>query len=160
MSSHVPVQVVLQGGGIPHQHALGVRGQRYAHRVRCCAGSLTVLASLPLRGLRTHALLPCCAGLVAFELPLVYITGDKFNQPIFGCNNLSGGLRGLARVHRAPCCLQSKLAYHLWPCRAGKCWPAVGGGGPAGTLPPHSFAIYFKEGGVGTFLPLYFRCAV
>lgn len=40
---------------------------------------------------------------------------------------------------------------------AGKCWPAVPGGGPLGTLPPHNFVIYFKEGGVGTFLPLYFN---
>eukprot|EP00884_Botryococcus_braunii_P021645 jgi/Botrbrau1/8164/Bobra.357_2s0010.1 len=67
-------------------------------------------------------------GLVAFALPLAYLRNDNFNQPIFGCNNLSG-----------------------------ECWPAVDGGGPAGTLPPHRFKIYFKEGGVGTFLPLYFR---
>lgn len=32
------------------------------------------------------------AGLVAFELPLPYIYNDKFNQPIFGANNLSGKL--------------------------------------------------------------------
>lgn len=70
------------------------------------------------------------AGLHAFELPLAYLRGDKFNQPIFGCNNLSG-----------------------------ECWPAVEGGGPAGGMPPHKFALYFKEGGVGTFLPLYFRRA-
>ena len=30
------------------------------------------------------------------------------------------------------------------------------GGGPAGGLPPHKFWIYFSNGGVGTFLPLYF----
>ena len=40
--------------------------------------------------------------------------------------------------------------------RAGECWPAVRGGGPAGSLPPHSFCVYFSNGGVGTFLPLYF----
>ncbi|KAK9828894.1 hypothetical protein WJX72_002644 [[Myrmecia] bisecta] len=68
------------------------------------------------------------SGLAAFELPLAYLRNDKFNQPIFGCNNL-----------------------------AGECWPAVAGGGPAGRLPPHKWAMYFKEGGVGTFLPLYFR---
>ena len=39
----------------------------------------------------------------------------------------------------------------------GECWPAQPGGGPAGSLPPHKFAMYFKEGGVGTFLPLYFN---
>ncbi|DBA76760.1 hypothetical protein WJX79_004284 [Trebouxia sp. C0005] len=68
------------------------------------------------------------SGLVAFELPLAYIRKDKFNQPIFACNNLSG-----------------------------ECWPAAPGGGPQGSLPPHVFSLYFKEGGVGTFLPLYFR---
>ena len=30
------------------------------------------------------------AGLAAFDLPLPFIKADKFNQPIFGCNNLSG----------------------------------------------------------------------
>lgn len=40
---------------------------------------------------------------------------------------------------------------------AGECWPAEPGGGPAGQLPPHKFALYFKEGGVGTFLPLYYN---
>ena len=61
---------------------------------------------------------PCAdqAGLHAFELPLAYLRGDKFNQPIFGCNNLSG-----------------------------ECWPAVAGGGPAGGMPPHKFALYFKR---------------
>ena len=38
----------------------------------------------------------------------------------------------------------------------GECWPAVQGGGPGGSLPPHQFHIYFNNGGVGTFLPLYF----
>ena len=28
-------------------------------------------------------------------------------------------------------------------------------GTPPGVLPPHRWVIYFKEGGVGTFLPLY-----
>ena len=29
-------------------------------------------------------------------------------------------------------------------------------GRPPGSQPPHSFTLYFKEGGVGTFLPLYY----
>ena len=40
---------------------------------------------------------------------------------------------------------------------AGHCWPAVQGGGPAGTVAPHKFMLYFREGGVGTFLHLYYR---
>ena len=34
-------------------------------------------------------------GLAAFDLPLPFIKGDKFNQPIFGCNNLSGELSNI-----------------------------------------------------------------
>lgn len=35
-------------------------------------------------------------------------------------------------------------------------WPAVEGGGPGGSLPPHSWKVLFKEGGMGTFYPLYY----
>lgn len=68
-------------------------------------------------------------GLAGFDLPLVYITGDKLNQPIFGCNNL-----------------------------AGKVWPAVEGGGPAGTLPPHDWKVRGGEGdaAAGSGLIFYF----
>eukprot|EP00775_Hariotina_reticulata_P002184 gene2184-2502_t len=67
------------------------------------------------------------SGLAGFDMPLVYISKEKLNQPIFGCNNL-----------------------------AGQVWPAVPGGGPSGTLPPHSFKVLFKEGGIGTFYPLFY----
>mmetsp|Transcript_11824 Transcript_11824/g.35409 ORF Transcript_11824/g.35409 Transcript_11824/m.35409 type:complete len:217 (-) Transcript_11824:160-810(-) len=67
-------------------------------------------------------------GLQAFDIPLAYVSHDKFNQPVFGCNHLSG-----------------------------KVWPAAEGGGPAGTLPPHDYKIWFTNGGVGTLLPLYYR---
>lgn len=66
------------------------------------------------------------SGLAAVDIPLVYVRNDKFNQPIFGCNNLSG-----------------------------ECWPVSDDGGPNGSRPPHKYALYFREGGVGTFLPLY-----
>ncbi|EFJ42856.1 hypothetical protein VOLCADRAFT_97016 [Volvox carteri f. nagariensis] len=71
------------------------------------------------------------SGLVAFDFPLCYIRNDKLNQPIFGCNNLSGQV-----------------------------WPAVEGGGPAGELPPHDYKIYFKEGGIGTLYHLYYTLTV
>jgi hypothetical protein len=67
------------------------------------------------------------SGLAGFDLPLVYVTKDKLNQPIFGCNNL-----------------------------AGQVWPAVEGGGPGGNLPPHHWKVLFKEGGMGTFYPMYY----
>ena len=71
---------------------------------------------------------PDTSGLQAVDLPLVYIRSDKFNQPIFGCNNLSG-----------------------------ECWPVAAEGGPTGSLPPYPYKLFFLQGGVGTFLPLYFR---
>lgn len=67
------------------------------------------------------------SGLAGFDMPLVYICKEKLNQPIFGCNNL-----------------------------AGQVWPAVEGGGPSGHLPPHSFKVLFKEGGIGTFYPMFY----
>ena len=47
----------------------------------------TLLLTVPLC---THMTSAACAGLLAFELPLVYVKDDSFNQPIFGCKNLSG----------------------------------------------------------------------
>ncbi|WIA21976.1 hypothetical protein OEZ85_004333 [Tetradesmus obliquus] len=70
------------------------------------------------------------SGLAGFDMPLVYVCKEKLNQPIFGCNNL-----------------------------AGQVWPAVNGGGPSGSLPPHSFKVLFKEGGIGTFYPLFYALA-
>lgn len=97
--------------------------------VRTASGTWSIRGILYLTSLRLVfvANLADASGLKAFELPLSYLRRVKFNQPIFGANNL-----------------------------AGECWPAQPGGGPAGSLPPHKFALYFKEGGVGTFLPLYY----
>mmetsp|Transcript_46067 Transcript_46067/g.76737 ORF Transcript_46067/g.76737 Transcript_46067/m.76737 type:complete len:244 (-) Transcript_46067:466-1197(-) len=61
--------------------------------------------------------------LYAFELPYMGIFEEKFNQPIFGANNLSGSVSALP------------------------------GGGLLGSA---RFKITFNEGGVGTFLPMFF----
>ncbi len=42
------------------------------------------------------------SGLRAFDIPLVYITADRFNQPIFVCNNLTGA--GCAQSCRLAWC--------------------------------------------------------
>ncbi|XP_058737135.1 UPF0664 stress-induced protein C29B12.11c-like isoform X2 [Vicia villosa] len=67
-------------------------------------------------------------GIVAFDMPLLYINGEKFNQPIFHCNNISGLVDPVvpADQHRA-------------------------------LYSTHSFKIIFKEGGCGTFIPLFFN---
>ena len=69
------------------------------------------------------------SGLQAFELPLAYIAEESFNQPIFGANNLRG-----------------------------KCALVEGGsGGGAGSAHSVEFALYFKDGGCGTFIPIFYR---
>jgi len=62
----------------------------------------------------------------AFDLPLVYVHEEKFNQPIFFCNNLAG------KVH-----------------------PVIPEGANRALYAPHFFKIMFKEGGTGTFIPLF-----
>ncbi|KAI4340605.1 hypothetical protein MLD38_025424 [Melastoma candidum] len=64
----------------------------------------------------------------AFDMPLLYISGEKFNQPIFHCNNISGYVDPVVPddQHRA-------------------------------LYATHSFKILFKEGGCGTFVPLFFN---
>ncbi|CAA0840254.1 Unknown protein [Striga hermonthica] len=66
--------------------------------------------------------------LVAFDMPLLYVHDEKFNQPIFFCNNISGHVDPVVpdNEHRA-------------------------------LYSTHSFKILFKEGGCGTFIPLFFN---
>ncbi|CAN6464574.1 unnamed protein product [Victoria cruziana] len=64
----------------------------------------------------------------AFDLPLLYVHHDKFNQPIFFCNNISGQVE-----------------------------PVVPEGDHRAIYSTHSFKILFKEGGCGTFVPLFFN---
>lgn len=66
--------------------------------------------------------------IVAFDMPLLFVHDEKFNQPIFACNNLSG------KVHRV---FSETL--------------------DRSSNDPHNFKILFKEGGVGTFIPVFFN---
>ena len=59
----------------------------------------------------------------AFDLPLATMRNERFNQPIFGANNMSGTSEPL----------------------------------PGGLADEIKWTLTFKEGGVGTFLPLFFR---
>ena len=96
---------------------------------------------------------PDSSGLTGFDFPLVYISKDTLNQPIFGSNNLQGQYGCLKLVTHC-------VLIPLHPlCGTGEVWPAVDGGGPAGTLPPHNFTLYFMEGGIGTFYPMYYTLA-
>ncbi|CAK9171696.1 unnamed protein product [Ilex paraguariensis] len=63
----------------------------------------------------------------AFDMPLLYVHGEKFNQPIFFCNNISGNVE-----------------------------PVVPDDHHRALYSTQSFKILFKEGGCGTFVPLFF----
>ncbi|PRQ39705.1 putative PH domain-containing protein [Rosa chinensis] len=64
----------------------------------------------------------------AFDMPLLYVHGEKFNQPVFFCNNIAGQVE-----------------------------PVVPENQPAALYSVHSFKILFKDGGCGTFVPLFFN---
>lgn len=66
--------------------------------------------------------------ITAFDMPLLYVHGEKFNQPIFFCNNVSGLVEPVVPEN------QHRALYST-----------------------HSFKILFKEGGCGTFVPLFFN---
>ncbi|GAB2281786.1 hypothetical protein Dimus_016352 [Dionaea muscipula] len=65
---------------------------------------------------------------IAFDMPLLYTSGEKFNQPIFQCNNISGFVE-----------------------------PVVPENANRALYSRHSFKILFKDGGCGTFVPLFFN---
>ncbi|XP_077250115.1 classical AGP protein [Tasmannia lanceolata] len=63
---------------------------------------------------------------IAFDVPMLCVHGEKFNQPIFFCNNISGLVEPVVPDD------QHRALYST-----------------------HSFKILFKEGGCGTFVPLF-----
>ncbi|XP_031098461.1 UPF0664 stress-induced protein C29B12.11c [Ipomoea triloba] len=64
----------------------------------------------------------------AFDMPLLYVHAEKFNQPIFHCNNISGSVDPVVPEN------ENRALYST-----------------------HSIKILFKEGGCGTFVPLFFN---
>uniref|UniRef100_A0A2P2JMU9 Uncharacterized protein MANES_08G097600 n=1 Tax=Rhizophora mucronata TaxID=61149 RepID=A0A2P2JMU9_RHIMU len=64
----------------------------------------------------------------AFDLPMLYVHGEKFKQPILFCNNISGLVEPVVPEN------ENRALYSA-----------------------HLFKILFKEGGCGTFVPLFFN---
>ncbi|XP_016513139.1 uncharacterized protein LOC107830174 [Nicotiana tabacum] len=64
---------------------------------------------------------------IAFDIPLLFVHGEKFNQPIFFCKNISGYVNPVVQAANG------------------------------NTTLPHSFKILFNEGGYETFIPLVFK---
>lgn len=87
---------------------------------------------------------PDSSGLVAVSLPLASMSDDtSFKQPVFRCNHLKGTVKS-----EAPAATSSASAAAT----------ATAAGDSAPSSPSsHDFRLEFREGGVGTFLPLFFR---
>ena len=120
------------------------------------------------------------AALRAYELPLAYLSDYSFKQPILRCNHLRGGRRSrgrprppsLAAYPRSPACVPAQMpSAAVPPCkrapsrtpsvaasphaRAGKCRAVQPG--PTGQYETLTWALYFVNGGVGIFVPIFVR---
>ena len=82
--------------------------------------------------------------LEAFDIPLLYIGSERFNQPIFGCNNVSGTVRRVVSSQPQPADYYDFELYFLQ-------------GGIGTFLPIFYNVLYFLQGGVGTFLPIFYN---
>ncbi|KAJ8574291.1 hypothetical protein K7X08_026096 [Anisodus acutangulus] len=65
---------------------------------------------------------------IAFDIPLLFVHGEKLNQPLFSWKNISGYVN-----------------------------PVVPANDNENSVIPHSFKILFKEGDSETFIPLCFN---
>ncbi|WMV23250.1 hypothetical protein MTR67_016635 [Solanum verrucosum] len=65
---------------------------------------------------------------IAFDMPLLFVSDEKFNQPVFHCNNISGLVDPVVPDN------ENRALYST-----------------------HTFKILFKDGGCGTFVPLFFN---
>mmetsp|Transcript_19769 Transcript_19769/g.67333 ORF Transcript_19769/g.67333 Transcript_19769/m.67333 type:complete len:227 (-) Transcript_19769:162-842(-) len=63
----------------------------------------------------------------AFDMPLVYVRQERFEQPVFGANYLRGNVFAVGER-----------------------------GGPGGEAPPHAWKVEMVTGGCGTLLPVLF----
>ncbi|XP_006359298.1 WW domain-binding protein 2-like [Solanum tuberosum] len=65
---------------------------------------------------------------IAFDMPLLFVSDEKFKQPVFHCNNISGLVDPVVPDN------ENRALYST-----------------------HTFKILFKDGGCGTFVPLFFN---
>lgn len=80
----------------------------------------------------------------------LYVHGEKFNQPIFHCNNIAGHVDPVSRID-----LLYTFSGEVWlpSCQ----FQVVPDNEHRALYSTHSFKILFKEGGCGTFVPLFFN---
>jgi len=149
--------VVYQRDPVPHQPKVGICGETGRHRFRHVMDCLIWCTELQARTTKKsrNPLHGRSSVQDWWRLSCLLHTSAK-------TNSISQSLP--ATTFQVSCLLLFLISVTLrqleaqWlSSNAGECWPAAPGGGPQGSLPPHVFSLYFKEGGVGTFLPLYFR---
>lgn len=80
----------------------------------------------------------------------LYVHGEKFNQPIFHCNNIAGHVDPVSRID-----LLYTFSGEVWlpSCQ----FQVVPDNEHRALYSTHSFKILSKEGGCGTFVPLFFN---
>lgn len=90
----------------------------------------------------------------SFHLQL-YVHGEKFNQPVFFCNNIAGQVEpvstGYPMISKKPFSDCGDPNYFNYKCQV------VPENQHGALYSTHSFKILFKEGGCGTFVPLFFN---
>ncbi|RWW55873.1 hypothetical protein BHE74_00037452 [Ensete ventricosum] len=98
---------------------------------------------------------------VEFEIDKIvgslFVRGEKFNQPIFHCNNISGFVEPVSVERNALDHLSHHLTFitQLHDLILLFLQQVVPEGEHRALYSTHSFKILFKEGGCGTFVPLF-----
>lgn len=89
----------------------------------------------------------------------LYVHGEKFNQPIFFCNNISGHVEPVRKQWEVYNCWiwVWPLSYFREPDHLFNFFQVVPESQHRALYSTHSFKILFKEGGCGTFVPLFFN---
>lgn len=84
----------------------------------------------------------------------LYVHDEKFHQPIFYCNNIAGRVEPVSSCNLCFWFVES-LETRAWSFCC--CFQVVPDNENRALYSTHSFKILFKEGGCGTFVPLFFN---
>ena len=87
----------------------------------------------------------------------LHVHGEKFNQPIFFCNNISGQVEPVSMIVRIALQSNGPLPFNCNSWSSYDLFQVVPENQPGALYSTHSFKILFKEGGCGTYIPLFFN---
>lgn len=80
----------------------------------------------------------------------LFVHGEKFNQPIFHCNNISGFVEPVSMIE----CLTENTS-EIRSLTSNVPMQVVPDNQNRALYSTHTFKILFKDGGCGTFVPLF-----